>query len=210
MLTTEELEDALRAGYEGRSIEFKGPGRSDDKSFLAKVARGCLSMGNLRDGGHVVVGIDGAKPQEMLPGLSPNQTASWRAYDDVSARLAEYADPPLQFELALLELVSGAEVVALRVYEFADIPHMCAKDFPDVLRKGAVYVRSHRMPQTAEIASSVEMRELLDLAAEKRLRSYVETADRAGLRLSTDAGNREREAVDAREQFGAELRRAWE
>ena len=142
-------------------------------------------MGNLRDGGYVVIGIDDTRPEAMLPGLSDADCEGWLAYDDVSARLAAYCDPPLTIELASFSLGTDARVIVLHVREFADIPHLCARDYPDVLRKGALYVRSRRMPETAEVKSSVKMREVLDLAAEKRLRAYVETAQRAGVRLTS-------------------------
>jgi hypothetical protein len=100
MFTAEELEGALGTGYEGRAFELKGHGRSDDKRFLAKVARAALSMRNLRDGGNIVIGIDDAAPQEMLPGLDEDELTSWLAYDDVSARLAGYCDPPVHFDVA--------------------------------------------------------------------------------------------------------------
>ncbi len=128
VFTIDEVESALSVGYEERGFELKGQGRSDDKRFLAKVARAALSMGNLRDGGHVVIGIDDSKPQEMLPGLNGDELASWLAYDDVSVRLAAYCDPPLSFDLARIDLSTGATVVVLRVHEFADIPHLCARD----------------------------------------------------------------------------------
>jgi predicted HTH transcriptional regulator len=211
VFTTEEVETALRTGYEGRGFELKGAGASDDKHFLAKVARAALSMGNLRDGGHVVIGIDDTKSQEMLPGLDDQQLASWLAYDDVSARLAVYSDPPLRFDLAQVDLSTGARVVVVRVHEFDDIPHLCARNYPDVLRKGALYVRSRKMPETAEVASSVEMREILDLAAEKRLRAYIEAAERAGARLVTGrASAGEETAARDRDQFESQIREAWD
>jgi hypothetical protein len=209
VFTTDEVESALRTGYEGRGFELKGLGKSDNKHFLAKVARAALSMGNLRDGGHVVIGINDANPQEMLPGLSEKEMASWLAYDDVSGRLAVYCDPPLNFDVARVELSTGASVVVLRVHEFVDIPHLCARDYPDVLRTGALYVRSRKKPETAEVGSSVEMREVLDLAAEKRLRAYIETAERAGVRLVADTSEAEERAEQDREQFGGQIRKAW-
>ncbi|HEY1855236.1 MAG TPA: ATP-binding protein [Solirubrobacterales bacterium] len=204
MLTGEELESALGAGYEGRGFELKGRGRSDDKHFLAKIARAALSMGNLRDGGHVVIGIDDESPQDMLPGLDHDELSSWLAYDDVSGRLAVYCDPPVRFDLAQLDLSNGVSVIVIQVHEFADIPHLCAREYPDVVRTGALYVRSRKMPETAEVASSVEMREILDLAAEKRLRAYIETAERAGVALS--AGDLEAD----RKQFAKQFRDAWD
>jgi hypothetical protein len=210
VFTAEELESALGTGYEGRGFELKGHGRSDDKRFLAKVARAALSMGNLRDGGHIVIGIDDAKPQEMLPGLDEDELASWLGYDHVSARLAVYCDPPVRLDIAQVALSSGATVALLQVHEFADIPHLCALEYPAVLRKAALYARSRTLPETAEVASSVEMREILDLAAEKRLRAYVETAERARVRLVTGEPEAGQEAA-ARDQkrFESQLREAW-
>lgn len=207
MLTKEELESALSTGYEGRGFELKGPGRSDDKRFLAKIARAALSMGNLRDGGHIVIGIDDGSPQDMLPGLDEDELATWLAFDDVSGRLAVYCDPPVNFDLAQFAVSTGVSVVIVEVHEFADIPHLCAREYPAALRAGALYVRSRKMPETAEVASSVEMREILDLAAEKRLRAYIETAERAGVGFSLDesgAGGR----ADG-ERFEQQFRRAW-
>lgn len=206
VLTVEELESALSTGYEGRGFELKGPGRSNDKRFLAKIARAALSMGNLQDGGHVVIGIDDGKPQDMGPGLDEDELATWLAYDDVSGRLAAYCDPPVSFDLTQLTVATGAKVVVVQVHEFADIPHLCAREYPDVLRTGALYVRSRKMPETAEVASSVEMREVLDLAAQKRLRAYIEMAERAGVGFSSGAAG---SSADS-EQFEKQVRRAWD
>jgi hypothetical protein len=209
VLSLEELHDALVVGNETRGFEFKTNGARTDGRFFAKVARAALSMGNLRDGGYVVIGIDDARPQDMLPGLNEAELASWLAYDDVASRLAEYSDPPVEFEVAGFSLSSGSQVAAIGVGEFLDIPHLCARDFSGVLRKGALYVRSRRMPQSAEVASSVEMREILDLAAEKRLRAYVESASRAGVALALSAV----EALDQQSQdseaFEAQRRAVW-
>ena len=65
------------------------------------------------------------------------------------------------------------------------MPHLCARAFEQTLRKGALYVRTRRIPETAEVPTQTEMRELLELATEKRLRAYVESAERAGIVLST-------------------------
>lgn len=209
MLTVEELESALSTGYEGRGFELKGPGRSDDKRFLAKIARAALSMGNLRDGGHVVIGIDDGTPQDMLPGLDEDELATWLAYDDVSGRLAAYCDPPVSFDLTQFTLATGASVVVVQVHEFADIPHLCARDYPDVSRTGALYVRSRKMPETAEVASSVEMREILELAAQKRLRAYIEMAERSGVSFSVGKSGGAGRNADS-EQFEQQAKRAWD
>lgn len=95
----------------------------------------------------------------------------------------------------------------LEVHEFSDVPHLCARGYEKVLRKGALYVRSRKLPETTEVPSSNEMREVLDLAAEKRLRAFVESAERAGVKLTVGGGalseEQERSAARYREQLNA-------
>jgi hypothetical protein len=69
VLTAQQLEERLQLGYEARGLELKGAGPRSDKHLLAKVARGALSLGNLRDArrGHVVVGIDDEDPASYNP-----------------------------------------------------------------------------------------------------------------------------------------------
>jgi hypothetical protein len=206
VLNADEIAAALRGDYELRGLELKGPGSRADKHFLAKVVRAGLSMGNLRDGGHVVIGIEDTDPAALLPGLSDEDLASWLAYDEVARAMANYADPPLQFEIAQVELASGATVAVIEVFEFADIPHLCARSYDSVLREGALYVRPRRMPETSEVASSVEMRDVIELATEKRLRSYVETAERASVRLTTEPRAATRSSVS---KYDDERERGW-
>jgi hypothetical protein len=207
VLSAEEIEEVLRGGYELRGFELKGPGSREDANFFVKVTRAALGLGNLRDGGHVILGIDDADPAGMGPGLDADGLASWIAYDDVARKLATYADPPLRFAVAQRVLRSGATVGVLQIFEFDDIPHLCAKEHPAGLRKGALYVRPRKVPETSEIASSVEMREILDLATEKALRAFVERAQRAGIELSTQRPDERSAAED--ERYEDERGRAW-
>ena len=204
MLDAAGIKERLQLGYESRSLELKGSGLRTDKYFFAKVARGALSLGNLRDGGHLIIGIDDGDPAKLAPGLNQDELASWTAYDDVARKLTNYADPPLHFEMAAVELEGGATVVVIEVAEFKEIPHLCARDYPEVLRKGALYVRSRGVPETAEVASAIEMRDVLELAREKALRAYVETAERAGVTLDTSS------QPDDAEQYRVEESEAWE
>jgi predicted HTH transcriptional regulator len=206
VLTAEEIEQVLSLGHEIRGFEVKGPGLSTDKRLFAKVARTALGLGNLRDGGHIIIGIDDTQQQAMQPGLDAADLASWLVFDDVSRRLANYADPPVRFELDRRLLSSGATVAVIQVFEFADVPHLCAKHYPDVLREGALYVRPRKVPETSEVANSVEMREILVLATEKALRDYVSTAERAGLTL--DRGEIA-PSPSSDEQYAAQREGAW-
>ena len=95
MLSPGEIEVALAPGYEARRLEVKGPARSDAHLF-AKVTRAALSMGNLRDGGQVVIGIDDNEIAAMLPGLREDQTrevARVRRRGSEARRVCESAPP---------------------------------------------------------------------------------------------------------------------
>lgn len=205
MLTAQQLEERLQLGYETRGLELKGPGSRSDKHLFAKVARAALSLGNLRDGGHIVVGIGDDEPGNLQPGLSEDDLASWVDYDHLARALANYAEPPLNFDVVTVEMSSGVSVAVIEVFEFADIPHFCAKQYGEVLREGALYVRPRKMPETSEVASAVEMREIIELATEKALRTYVETAERAGLVLSSEGTARPSDE----ERYRAEEADAW-
>jgi predicted HTH transcriptional regulator len=204
-LSVNEIESALATGHELRGIEAKPAGPATSKHLFAKVTRAAISMGNLRDGGVVLVGLEDNDLAAMLPGLDADDLATWMAFDDVSQRMAEFADPPLKLHIEALELSTETVVAVIEVAEFADLPHVCSGDYGDVMRRGALYVRTRKMPQTADLASSAEMRDLLDLATQKALRAYVETAERAGVRIQ--AG--EPRPTDD-ELFEQERKRGWD
>lgn len=194
MVVPFEIEEILRSGNETRWLEIKGPGELSDTHLFAKVARAALSLGNLRDGGHVIIEIDDDQIPTMLPGLSEREIESWTNFDSLSDLLAVYADPPLRFQCSAMNLSNGVSIAVISVSEFDDVPHICAKSYQspgprgaEILRKGALCVRPRKKPQTSEVANSVEMRDVTDLATEKALRAYVSTAERAGVTLVVDA-----------------------
>jgi predicted HTH transcriptional regulator len=178
----------LALGHETRGIEFKGPGSRTDKAFLAWVVRGVLGMANRRDGGRVIIGVEDNAGGLTPEGLDVAQLESWRSYDDVVASINEYASPRVGLERQYL-LFQGHNLVILHVAEFEDIPILCRKEYQSpkiqgrtaILRQGACYVRSRHKPETSEIPSEEEMRELLDLAIDKGVRKYIERARRVGL-----------------------------
>lgn len=176
----QQIQEFVARGNELRGVEFKAAGARTDKTFLAKVARAAMAMSNRRDGGAIIVGIaDGPPPS--IQGLAPDQALTW-SYDDLSASLAEYAEPNVQFDIEQV-LVGGKVVVAIDVHEFEQVPVICKKNYPNTLRRGAAYVRSHRMPESVDVPGYPEMRDLLDLSTEKGVRSFVSTAQRAGITI---------------------------
>ena len=58
---------------------------------------------------------------------------------------------------------------------------LCKRDYQGVLRSGACYVRSSRKPETSEIPTQTEMRELLQLATDKAVMRRLTEYRRMGL-----------------------------
>jgi hypothetical protein len=87
------------------------------------------------------------------------------------------------------KLYQGRRFVILQIHEFAEIPVLCTQEFhptdrkgaAPILRRGVCYVRSRKKPETSEVPSEEEMRELLELAIDKGVRKFLERAQKAGL-----------------------------
>jgi predicted HTH transcriptional regulator len=146
-----------------------------------------MALGNLRDGGVVVLGVEQEGRGLNAIGLSAEQLTSWEP-DYTRDALAAYIDPPADFDLTVLEY-SGARCLVFEVREFQDIPHLCKRGSEGVLREGACYVRTRRKPESSEIPTHSEMRDLLDLAIEKGVRRFVVQANQAGLQIAVREAN---------------------
>ena len=175
-MTDEEFALTLESRQETTGIEFKGPGPLSDGRLVAQVVKAVLGMSNRLGGGRVIIGVrDDGEPG----GLSDADLPTW-AYDAVANQIARYADPSVRFELEAKEY-NGASYIVIDVEEFSDIPVLCKRAYDDVLRDGACYVRTRRKPETAEMPTQTEMRDLLNLAIDKGVLQYIARARRLGL-----------------------------
>jgi predicted HTH transcriptional regulator len=189
-VTEQEFEAILGLGHEINGVEFKGPGIRSDKPFFARVVRAVLGMANRRDGGLVIIGVEenniGEYKLEPV-GLTDEQLATWSNYDVLSGAVNQYARPSVSFDLEAPFLYNSMRFVVIEVNEFDQIPILCSKDSgtristDQILRKGACYVRSRHKPETSEIPSEEEMRELLELATDKGVMRFFARAEKAGL-----------------------------
>lgn len=185
-MTDEEFAEKLALGHETSGVEFKGPGPRSNRQLFAQVVRAVLGMANRRDGGWVIIGVEDNEGILSPVGLIEDELATWR-YDEVADGIARYADPSVSFDLELKEY-NGDQYVVLEIDEFADIPVLCKIDYQGVLRNGACYVRSRRKPETSEIPTQEDMRDLLDLATEKKLQERLALLQRVGLIVLPSAG----------------------
>ena len=182
-MTDEEFAKIIALGHETRGVEFKPPGPLSNRPLAARVVRAVLGMANRRDGGLVIIGVEDIDDVLNPVGLTDDDLATWN-YDDVADRLAAYADPSVSFKREVSEY-NGNRYLVLDVEEFADIPVLCKRDYERdsqrILRNGACYVRSHRKPETSEIPTQTDMRELLDLASDKAVIRRLTEYRRMGL-----------------------------
>lgn len=202
-MSEQELAELIAGGHEQHGVEFKPPGLRADAYLFAVVTRAVLGMANRRDGGLVVVGVEELPANGGLraTGLNPDQLASWN-HDDVTAGLNAAADPFVAVDVREVRLGNpGVTLVVLHVQEFEDIPVICRRDYNDrsarpLLRSGAIYVRTRRKPETSEIPSQTEMRELVEIAIQKGVRKFVQHTRAAGLNLMAPHAPTDDEAFD--------------
>lgn len=182
-----EFDEIIALGREQRGIEFKHGGSRKDKRFLAKVIRAVISMANRRDGGKVIIGVDEDENNEPIPnGVKEKYLDTW-AYDDFADSVAEYANPGVSFDIEILSS-HGTHFVIIEVREFEDFPVICKKSYDDILRSGACYVRPRRKPETVDIPTYADMRDLLEIAIDKGVRKFIRRASKAGIDFSKSEG----------------------
>jgi hypothetical protein len=176
----DDLSDLIQWPREERNLEFKCSTSWTDAATKAKLTKSVLAMANLRDGGHIILGVERQTDDSYLPvGMQTDHVDSF-VQDQLSAHFSEYADPYIEIWL-IRHRLDGKIFCILRVNEFAELPVVCKKDGLENLRRGAMYTRSRRLPETVAVPSQVEMREILDLAIEKRSRAFAVQAARMSL-----------------------------
>ncbi len=186
-MNEEDFARLLVLQHELPGVEFKAPGPRGEKALFHSVVRAVLGMANRRDGGRIVLGLrEGPSAKLEQVGLNDEDAATWR-HDHLADALASYADPYVEIHVEKRRHEDRLYVL-IEVSEFEEVPVICRKGYPTnpqpgqqaILRAGAIYVRTRRKPETSEPPGQTEMRELIELATEKRLRSFLGTVGRAG------------------------------
>ena len=194
----EQVGNALDRLQEAPDIEFKESASWNTLKW--KIVRTALAMGNLRDGGILIVGVSQREGQMPLTGI--NQT-DLETYDrDNIADQFERFSPDIKFTLVQAPYRDN-DYLAFEFQEFREIPLICKRNGPDGegLEAGVVYVRPREgRPRSTKVTDAAQMRELLDLAADKAARRIIERGIRAGLEFP--AGARPLTVI---EQFEREL-----
>jgi predicted HTH transcriptional regulator len=192
-----DLQALIDEPREVRSVEYKGP--VSWQTAQLKIIKTVLAMSNLQDGGYIVIGVAQGDDGVLRPGgLSQADLESYRE-DDINDQIRRYADPP--FSVQLTKGPHAARLfVVLRVPPFGELPTICRRDAGPAseLREGAIYTRSIHKPETVEVRSQNEMREIVQRAVDLEIRSLIARFPALGDRSATvhEAFRRERGLFD--------------
>ena len=170
---------ALERCQEREDIEFKEAAAWLDLRW--RITGTVLGMGNLRDGGVVLVGASERGDSWELTGVQDAQLASYDP-DIIADQVNAYVSPYVDLDVVLLSH-EAQRYVLIGVKEFRETPLVCRKNGPDKsgLIEGRIYLRPPGRPRTTQVQDARELHDLLELAAEKRARRILETSRRIGL-----------------------------
>ena len=145
-----------------------------------KVAKTAMGMANIRDGGTIIFGVSQRSGQFQLEGMNEEHLSTFND-DDIQAHINRFADPYVQIESHQIEM-DGKKFLAIVVFQFDEVPVICKRNGTG-FREGAIYTRSNRLPETCEVQSQTEMREIIAMAADKETRNFLKRLGKVGFRL---------------------------
>jgi len=163
--------------------------------FKATITKSILGMANIRDGGWIVIGKEEqADGTFKATGMNQSDFDSFDS-DAVKDFVKEYADPYVNFSVHKINHAQK-KFVLIRVEEFDTIPVICKRDWGDILHRGKIYTRSRGKPETIEVPSQTEMREIINMAVEKEIRRFYERLSHVGLSPSIPTKPSDNELFD--------------
>lgn len=171
MSNSQDLENLILRPYESKELDFKGPmaWNGDDKKSCCEIVKDILAMANTK-GGFIVIGVEDTKGGFNRIGLTPEQNASFQS-EEINRFVQRYAEPPINTTLSKIEY-DGKPFVIISIPQFSNIPHICKTDYPGVLTKPTLYVRTDNN-ESAPIATTSDFHSLIELAISKREQSLL-------------------------------------
>ncbi|MHC4660357.1 MAG: AlbA family DNA-binding domain-containing protein [Planctomycetota bacterium] len=153
-------------GFESKDFDYKGPCSWDpsDKASCCGLVKDVLAMANTK-GGHIVIGVEETETGYNFKGLTDEQMASFDT-TKVNQFVQRYAEPPINVTVHK-ELFEGKNYIIVSVPHFPSTPHVCKKEFPDVLKPVTIYVRTANN-ESAPIQSVSDYQSLIETAVRNR------------------------------------------
>jgi predicted HTH transcriptional regulator len=167
-MNQQDIRQYIEAGSENRNLEYKTSVSWEDSDIKRKLVKSILGMANTKDGGTIVIGMEEQKNKSYLAkGISEKHKLTFNNKEEIKEFVSNYADPYVEFDVTIEEY-DGNSFVFINIAEFNELPVMCKKPYPEILRRGAIYIRSKRgKPETIEVPTEVEMREIIEMAVDK-------------------------------------------
>jgi hypothetical protein len=190
---SDQLTAILLQGHESKELDYKGPMAWDEatKKICCGLVKDILAMANTL-GGFIVIGVSEQPTGYSFEGVIADQAKSFDT-SRVNRFLQAYADPPIN--TVLRKLNHGGKVfVIIEVPAFSDTPHICQKDFPEVLSSSTLYVRTDNN-ESAPIRLASGFKTIVERAVRNRSDALL-----AAFRSILNSGTTQAEP-SARDQF---------
>lgn len=171
MSEPKELTNLILHPHESKEHEFKGAmaWNGKDKKACCELVKDILAMANTK-GGFIVIGVKETDNGFSPEGLTSEQVASFQS-EEINRFVQRYAEPPINTNLSKVEH-DGKVFVILSIPQFGGIPHICKKDYPEVLTTPTLYVRTDNN-ESAPIATSSDFHAIIEAAILKREQSLL-------------------------------------
>lgn len=177
------LDELIEYPFEERHIEFKSSTAWDEKEFKAKITKTILALANIKDGGFIVIGkVEQTDGTHTPVGMTDDDYNSYTS-DSVKDFVKDYADPYVDLTVFKPQH-NGLKFAVIKVNEFANSPVICKKGYGKVMHRGKIYTRSRGKAETIEVPTENEMRDILDIAIDKKLRNEINRFSQLGLIIS--------------------------
>ena len=181
-MTTEVLESLLEGGAETPSIDYKQSCPWDITCFVKDI----LAMSNVQDGGIIIIGVKEDNEGGFLREGVSDENKDTYVIDIMKDQVSGFADPYVGFEVDFPVDSDYKNYVVIRVFPFEELPVICKKEGADV-HAGRIYYRNrNRRVESAPVSNSYDMRSIIQLAAVKMMRGFLD------LGLSADATDMQR------------------
>ena len=181
-----EIKDFINHGLEERYLEYKESIDWNNSEVKAKITKSILAMSNSQDGGVIVIGVKQKDGGFIAEGILPEHSKTFDE-DSIRDHVSNYADPYVEFNVKTVN-DEEKQFIVIQVREFLELPVICKKDGSCNLRKAAIFTRSRRKPESIEVPSQSEMREIIDLAVDKATRKFITRARRTGITYTKPEG----------------------
>lgn len=178
----DELIELLYLGKETRNIDYKLTYDWGDPKHKVKITKTIMAMANIRDGGYLILGVKEEKGDFIPVGIQQEHYEKLEV-DHILAFVNNYADPFVEIDLYKFEH-EGKKFAIIKILEFDRTP-IISKNQTEGIKKGVIYIRSRRMPETTHELTTSELRDLLDIATEKLIRQFQQTIQSAGLKIAS-------------------------